>query len=78
MKEKDLKHMKSKEEIGKMILEKKKEIQESVIEEPQEPLKEEQEEFQPCLLVDQPSQANLYHNVLHLLDRMFGDHGKET
>ena len=43
MKEKDLKHMKSKEEIGKMILEKKKEIQESVIEEPQEPLKEEPE-----------------------------------
>ena len=43
MKEKDLKHMKSKEEIGKMILEKKKEIQESVIEEPQEPVLEEPE-----------------------------------
>ena len=47
MKEKDLKHMKSKEEIGKMILEKKKEIQESVIEEPQEPVKQEQEMPEP-------------------------------
>lgn len=44
MKEKDLKHMKSKEEIGKMILEKKKEIQESEsTPEPQEPVLEEPE-----------------------------------
>ena len=48
MKEKDLKHMKSKEEIGKMILEKKKEIQESEsTPEPQEPVLEEPDMPEP-------------------------------